>query len=242
MDQTIQVLDLKRMFIGDLPWTFTLEVAVRTLFMYLFALILIRLLGKRGMGQLSPFEFVIIIALGSAVGDPMFYPEVPLLHGMVVLSVVVLMERSLVFFVHRSETVESFIEGAPRGLVIDGRLDLEGMQIESISREEMFAVLREAGVEQLGEVKRAYLEQSGKISTFLFPPKERRPGLPLVPPWDIQKPDTLIAGTATPHAGYHACANCGAPIYLGAGATLTACVYCQASEWIPVSDTPALDK
>ena len=47
------------------------------------------MLGKRGMGELSPFELVIIVALGSAVGDPMFYADVPLVHGIIVITVVV---------------------------------------------------------------------------------------------------------------------------------------------------------
>jgi uncharacterized membrane protein YcaP (DUF421 family) len=55
--------------------------------MYLYALLLVRLLGKRGMGQLAPFDFVIIIALGSAVGYPMFYPDVPVLHAMAAITV-----------------------------------------------------------------------------------------------------------------------------------------------------------
>src|SRR5687768_8186714 len=95
-EEQIRVFDFQRIFLGDLPLEFALEVAFRTAFMFAFTVILVRLLGKRGMGQLSPFELVIIIALGSSVGDPMFYPDVPLFHAMVVVTVIVISQRALV--------------------------------------------------------------------------------------------------------------------------------------------------
>ena len=71
MNSDIIPFDLQRMFIGDLsPWFYG-EIIFRTAFLYLAA-ILLRLMGKRGMSSLSPFEQVILIALGSEVGGPMF--------------------------------------------------------------------------------------------------------------------------------------------------------------------------
>lgn len=242
MDETIRIFDLKRIFLGDLPWTFTAEVIFRTVIMYLYALIIIRIIGKRAMGQqFSPFEFMIIIALGSAVGDPMFYPEVPLLHGMAVLTAVVILQRGLTYVVHLSGTVEAFVEGTPQRLVVDGRLDLEGMNSESLSREELFTELREAGVEQLGQVKRAYLEQNGNISTFLYTPRETRPGLSLIPPWDISAPEALPAGTAAPETGYYACSTCGETRHFAAGEALAPCSYCEGKEWAAATQDPIED-
>ena len=62
-----------RMLVGDFAWEFTLEIVLRTVIMYTYTLAIVRVLGKRGLGHLSPFELVIIVALGSSVGDPMFY-------------------------------------------------------------------------------------------------------------------------------------------------------------------------
>ena len=85
--------DLQRILFGDAPLLFALEIALRTAIMLVYSMFLLRLLGRRGLAQLSLFEFVLIIALGSAVGDPMFYPNVPVLHGLIVITVVVLIER-----------------------------------------------------------------------------------------------------------------------------------------------------
>lgn len=236
MDEAIKVLDWQRMFLGDLPWTFGLEIIIRTAVMYLYALVLIRFMGKRGMKQLSPFDFAIIIALGSAVGDPMFYPQVPLVHGMIVLTTIVALERSLAYLVNQYETVESFVEGTPQRLVVDGRLDLKGMQIESLAREELFTMLRVAGVEQLGQVRRAYLEQTGDISIFLYTPVNARAGLSLIPPWDIFPPANYPANTRAPFTGFYACLVCGETIPLAQDIPLPPCLRCGGDHWTKGTD------
>ena len=117
-----QALDLKRLFLGDVPLLFYVEIAFRTFMMYGYALVMLRLIGKRSQRQLSIFEFAIVIALGSAVGDPMFYPQVPLLHGMIVITVIVGLNKLLEELVKNYELMETFVEGSPSLLVQDGYL------------------------------------------------------------------------------------------------------------------------
>ena len=64
---------IEKILLGDEDWYFIPEIMFRTLLMYLVVLIGLRVLGKRGVKQLSIFELVVIISLGSAAGDPMFY-------------------------------------------------------------------------------------------------------------------------------------------------------------------------
>ena len=116
--------DLQRMFVGDHPLLFHLEIVVRTLIVYGYSLVLLRWLGSRTIGQLSTIEFLLVIALGSAVGDPMFYPDVPLVHALVVVTVVVLANRGLDILVARSKIAERVIDGEPQEL-IDLRHPLE---------------------------------------------------------------------------------------------------------------------
>ena len=87
--------DVERMFVGTKSWLFTLEIVARTALIYGYALLLVRWLGKRGVGNLTPFDHIIIVALGSSVGDPMFYPDVPLLHAMTTITVVIALQRGL---------------------------------------------------------------------------------------------------------------------------------------------------
>ena len=229
--ENLDVFDLRRMFLGDAPPLFLVEIIVRSALMYGYALLMLRLIGRRSMGQLSAFDFAIVIALGSAVGDPMFYPEVPLLHGMVVITVIVAMERGLAELVQRSEKADTVISGKPILLVEDGRLIPSSERENSLSREELFSILREHKVQQLGEVRRAYLEATGKVSVFLYDEGGGQPGLPILPPWELEAPETYLAREPVPAGGHYACLNCGAPVPFAPREVLTFCPQCEGERW-----------
>ncbi|WP_221089594.1 DUF421 domain-containing protein [Deinococcus aquaedulcis] len=206
MSAEIVPFDWGRMFLGDVPPLFLLEIAFRTTLMFLWLVFLLRVTGKRGLAQLSPLELAIVIGLGSAAGDPMFYPEVPLLHAMLVLALVVALQRLLSHLVIHSETVETFVEGTPIELVRDGVLSRQAMVRANLSREDVFERLRAQGVRQLGQVQRLYFEQDGALTVFTHaqnPP----PGLAVVPPWDLEPPRELTP--ADDYRGPVACLNCG---------------------------------
>jgi uncharacterized membrane protein YcaP (DUF421 family) len=229
----VQIFDLERMFLGeDIPPAFTLEIAFRTAFMYLYALLVLRLMGKRGINQLTAFDYAVIIALGSAVGDPMFYHDIPLLHGMVVMTVIVALERLLSAVISSSPRADAFLQGTAEELVRDGRLALDRMRREGMSREDVFTGLRQVGVEQLGQVKRAYVEESGQLSVFCYAPGKVRAGLPLVPPWDLEEPDRLPSGTVLPDGGDFACFECGLVAHVSPGGRLPPCASCGGSGWV----------
>ncbi|MEX2080001.1 MAG: YetF domain-containing protein, partial [Dehalococcoidia bacterium] len=230
----IEVLDLKRMFVGDISLWFAVEVALRTCIIYTYTLLLVRLLGKRGMGQLAPFELVIIIGLGSAVGDPMFYADVPLVHAMVVVTAIVFLNKGLAWFTGNSDAAHEFVDSRPRRLVTDGVVDLGAIQDEHLAHEDVFMELRLAGVEQLGEVRRAYLEPSGGVSVFRAAPQEARPGLRLIPRHDPDAPAPLPPGSAAPDPGAYACAMCGLVTRVAMGEPFTVCPSCRRTVgWLP---------
>ena len=225
--------DLYRIFIGDQPLAFLIEILFRTVVMYVYVLLVLRLLGKRGMGQLSPFEFTIIIALGSAVGDPMFYPEVPLLHCLAVVTVVVAMTRFVTYLSNRSESVEDFLEGQPCSIVANGELNLAAIDGERLSREELFMLLRERNVCQLGQVRHAYLEPSGAISAFRATDDKCKPGLPIIPPFDEWAPSAEFAVTgALRKAGVpYACWKCGHVEEVPGTGASARCGRCDGETW-----------
>jgi uncharacterized membrane protein YcaP (DUF421 family) len=166
MNKTEYAFDLQHLLFGDHPPIFLLEVAGRTVFIFLFTLLLIRWMGKRGQGNLTPFEFAIIVALGSAVGDPMFQSDVPLVHCMLVIALVIGMQRGLASFSARNEWAERALSSTPTILIVNGVIQVENLDSESFTREELFEELRLKGIEQLGEVRIAYLEPSGELSVL----------------------------------------------------------------------------
>ena len=238
MERQFHVFDLHRIFIGDLPWTFTLEIVFRTSILYLYTLALIRFIGKRGLRELAVFEFVIIFALGSAVGDPMFYPEIPLFHGMVVVSTVVLLNRGLTHVLRVNRAVHDFVyPGRPACVVADRRVQLAPLKAERLRKEDLFMLLREEGVEHLGEVKRAFLEPTGELSVWKYSPGDVRPGLPLDP--DPGEPMRASERPASP--ADHSCAMCGETVYLPADVPAPPCPRCSNPDWY-LASTHGMDK
>jgi uncharacterized membrane protein YcaP (DUF421 family)/predicted RNA-binding Zn-ribbon protein involved in translation (DUF1610 family) len=236
MAEEITAFDLHRMFVGDASLWFLLEVAFRTCFMFVYTLVLVRATGKRGLGDLSPFELLLVVALGSAVGDPMFYADVPLFHAMVVISVIILLQRVTAVLVDRSKRVEGFIESTTTCLVVDGVIDLESLRAERFSRDELFMLLREEGIEQLGQVKRAYLEPSGRISAWLFRGDDVGPGLTLFPAEDPDYPEVLKCGVRAPESALLACLACGHILDVDSGFPLGTCPNCGRDEgWAAAS-------
>lgn len=179
--------DWKRMFLGDMPASILLEIAFRTAWMYLFALIVARTIGKRAMGDTTPFDNLIIIAIGSATGDPMLGPAVPLLHGMMVLTAVVLLERFVARMAVRSGRIEKLVDSTPSPVVRDGAVVEEWLERERVSRGELMSMLRLNGVRDVGEVERAFLEPTGTLSVFLYPEDKARQVCSTFPPRHVEE-------------------------------------------------------
>lgn len=226
MDPTIQILDLKRMVIGDEPLLFLLEIVVRTIVIYAYTLVLLRWLGSRAIGQLSTVEFLLVIALGSAVGDAMFYPDVPLLHALAVVTLVVLANKALDVIMARSRKAERAIDGKPEEAIRDGVICSAFLRSTSLSTSELFQQLREKGIEHLGQVDHAYVETDGVLTVFKSK-HDIRPGLPIVPPWEIEAPVEVFrdaASTSSPLA----CLRCGT---VSVGQQTADCPQCAHRRW-----------
>lgn len=158
--------DWHRMFLGDEPPLYLAEILFRVVAVYAFAVYALRFMGQRGNQALSPFESVVIIALGSAAGDTMFYPQIPLLYAFTVIGLVIALERGSATAQQRWGRVNAFLEGEPMLVVRDGDLDEDVLRDAALRRDEFMALLRMQGIESVGEVRHAILERSGELSVF----------------------------------------------------------------------------
>src|SRR5687768_15781301 len=179
--------DWKMLLLGSEEWTFLAETAFRTLVMFIVILLSLRLLGKRGIKQLSVFELGVIIGLGSAAGDPMFYKDVGLIPGIIVFVMVISLYRLITFLINKSRRFEFFVEGSPRTIVKDGCFLVENFKKELTSIDEFFSQLRMRSVSHLGQVKQAIIETNGEVSIYYFPDNEVQHGLPIIPELIDQK-------------------------------------------------------
>lgn len=188
---------------GKEDWGFLLEIALRTVVMYLTVLFSLTVLGKRGVKQLSVFELVIIIGLGSAAGDPMFYKDVGLLNGLTVFVVVILMYKLTTYIVFKSERIERIIEGKSLYLVQDGKFSLQNFTKEPLAYDEFFAEMRVRGVSHLGQVALAIIEVSGEISLYFYDDNDVKYGLPIIPHLFDEKQKQILK------KGIYSCCWCG---------------------------------
>lgn len=90
-----EIFEWNRLLFNELPVVFLLEVIFRSSVMFIILLLTMKLAGKRGVKQLSIFETVIIIALGSAAGDPMFYEDVGIVPAIIVFAVIMILYRAV---------------------------------------------------------------------------------------------------------------------------------------------------
>ena len=200
--QSSKAFDLKTLLLGEEEWSFLPEVLLRSAIMFLVAIAILRLIGKRGIMQ-GVFEIVTIITLGSAAGDPMFYKKVGLLPATLVFVTIFLMYRLTNFFIARFKTMEHLIEGKHVRLVKDKRFMVENFKPEELSKDEILSDLRMAGVSHLGQVDAAYIEASGRMSVFFLPDEEVGYGLPILPELFEQQV------TKIPELGMYSCGFCG---------------------------------
>lgn len=198
----ITALDWQRMFWGEAPFTFALEIMLRVGIILLWTATLLRWIGGRSISQLSIVEFLLVIALGSAVGDSLFYPEVPLLHAMLVILLVVAVDKLVDLAISRWPRAKAVIDGCPVHVVDHGRILVAGVNGQQLGTTEVMEMLRMKGVENLGQVRHAYLEPSGGLSLFKADPTVE--GLALVPP-----PELSPLRPPRPQER-PCCANCGA--------------------------------
>lgn len=219
----------KELLLGSEEWTFLPETVLRTFIMFIVIMVSLRLLGKRGVKQLSVFELVVIIGLGSAAGDPMFYKDVGILPALIVFTMIIILYSTITYFIGKSHQFEALIEGKPVYLIKQGKFSIENFEKEPLGEDEFFAELRMNGVSQLGQVEEAIIESSGNISIFYFPDKEVKYGLPIMP-------GTLDKATFKIHQpDIYSCTFCGYTEELKPAASHT-CKVCKKNKWVKSSN------
>lgn len=226
--KSITPFDWQRLlWTADAPPTFLFEVVFRCVVTYLLLLATLRVTGRRGVRQLSIFELSIILALGSAAGDTMFYHDTPLLPVVIVFIVVSALYWLFNRLTEWFPVFGDWLEGKPVLLIEEGRINMKNLDNLNLTQKELFGELRQQQVEHLGQVRRAYMEATGNLSAYFFAPDEAAPGLPIWPELLAQSQHRVVV------AGAHACGKCGHVQELARGQAAT-CPVCEGQGWVPV--------
>ena len=146
---------------------------LRTIILYVILIMLIRLMGKRQIGQMDPSEFVVTMLVANLAAIPMQDGGIPLFSGLVPILTVLGAELVLSVLSLRSICVRKLLCGKPVILMENGKILQQNLNKTRVTQDELTGHLREKDVLDLTSVQYAILETNGNISVFPFP--EERP-------------------------------------------------------------------
>ena len=150
----------------------------RTLLFYFALIAVIRLLGKRQVGQMEPSEFVVTMLMANLASVPLEDWSIPVWGGLVPMGIVFLCERLISLLCLKSIRMRRLLCGKPVILIENGRL-LEGnLRRTRVNLDELTGHLREQGVLAMEEVQFAILETNGSVTVFPYRPGGQKQELP----------------------------------------------------------------
>ena len=142
-----------------------LYTALRASFVYFFLLLVVRVLGKREIGNTSAFDLIVALILGEVV-DEIIYGDVTILQGVVAIVVVAIWHLVNSWASFKSQIIDKITGAPPTIIVKNGQIQHKNLAKERLSEEELLSELRMMGVEDVKEVKQATLEPNGKVSVL----------------------------------------------------------------------------
>jgi len=149
-------------------WTISLphwwEFVARAVIVYLFLLVILRLTGKRQVGQLAPFDLVMLLVLSNAVQNSMNGGDNSITGGVILVCTLISINWTVGWLTFRSKRLEALVEGRPILLVHNGHVDQHAMRRVQLTMHELDAALRGEGCCGVEEVRFALLENNGHIT------------------------------------------------------------------------------
>ena len=143
-----------------------LDIVVRCVVIYLTLLVGLRLMGKRQVGQLTPFDLLLLLLLSNAVQNAMIGPDTSLFGGLVAAATLFGLNAIVARVARSSGRAARLLEGTPTLLIRDGDFLESHLTSEGISRADILRALREHGVDDPSAVRSAILEVDGSISVL----------------------------------------------------------------------------
>lgn len=173
-----------------------LNTFIRVSIIYLLVLIVMRVMGKREISQMQPFELVIAIMIADLASVPMADTGIPIFNGIIPILTLLAFQLILSILNMKSINLRALICGKPQILIFRGKIDEKALKKEKITMNELQERLRQNNIFNIGDVEYAILETSGQISVIQKP--EKRNTIPadfnIVPEYEGIPYDLIIDG------------------------------------------------
>lgn len=154
-----------------------LVVFTRAVILFMVVFLVIRLMGKRELSQIQPFEFVIIILIADLASGPMSDRNMTTFYGIVPILALLVMYMVLSFLLKTNKKVQTMVSGSPVLLIKDGKIIEKEMKKQEYMIEDIMSQIRSRGVFKIQDVAYAILETNGNLS--VIPKSESEGKLPL---------------------------------------------------------------
>ena len=139
---------------------------IRAIIIYLVVLFLYRLMGKRQLGQMQPFELVLTLIIADLATIPMAEISVPVLHGIVPLLTLVILHFIIIYLCKLSYKISSFVSGKPVIVINPNGIDYKALKSLNLTVDDVFEAIRGCGYFNIEQIQYAIMETNGKMSVL----------------------------------------------------------------------------
>ena len=142
------------------------EKILRSVVVYLFILLAFRFTGKRQVGQLTPFDLVVLLIISNVVQNALIGNDSSLGGGILGAATILALNFLVVELAFKFKPARRMLEGEPTLLVHNGRVLRQNMEREKLTQEDLLSALRRSGLADVEKVRFAVLEENGQISVI----------------------------------------------------------------------------
>lgn len=143
------------------PWY---ELVIRGTCIFFFMFIIMKIWGKKHLGEMAAFDFILLLFISEAVQNALVDGDKSLTGGMIIIVTFLFWNTLINKLTFRYRKLEKILDGEPTVIVKDGRINTDILRKEQITEQELFEAFRKEGVDELRKVKLATLETNGHLS------------------------------------------------------------------------------
>ncbi|WP_252502853.1 DUF421 domain-containing protein [Sporosarcina sp. Marseille-Q4943] len=169
-----------------------LIIGFRTIFLYAFIVVILRVMGKREVGELGVLDVVVFIIMAEVVAFSLDSPEKKLIHSIFPVLLLLGIQLLTSYISMKSKKFRDIVDGDPTLIIQDGIIQEEQMRKQRYNLDDLFQQLREQQIGSVREVSYAYLEPSGNLSVFTY--ENTQPVLALISDGVIQSRHVQMIG------------------------------------------------
>jgi uncharacterized membrane protein YcaP (DUF421 family) len=141
-----------------------MDIVLRATVIFFALYLLVRLMGKRELAQMTPFELIVLVVFGDLIQQGVTHNDFSLTGAILAITTMGFWALTLSWLTYRWRRVESFLDGEPRVIVHDGQIVAENLQRDRLTRAEILSEMRLAGIGHLQDVAWGILEPRGRMS------------------------------------------------------------------------------